>query len=297
MENIDVQYQMIKNAMESELYEVATFIATKADAKRESKLDTVKEVISYLLKELAIKGRIVNTTSKDIQEATGIPKTDTNSAIKCLIDKDLITKYQIKSRTANGNIKKRKGNIVYSKANYTLVINESLVDLLNEKGFDINFDRSLIAKMHIEAMNEVETELIQNITKFNVTVTQVYNTAYDGSKTLQNNVDDNEIEQEKENAKREYEEKIEGLNRLQQENGVVKSIGSTEPLVDMGKLEEYKRIVEEEMKEEFTSLDPEEIYEALVSCRITKNDLTKEQRKIVNNAHPGCVARDYKRFK
>ena len=297
MENIDIQYQMIENAMNSELYEIATFIATKVDAKNLNDQAAPKKVISYLLKELAIRGRLVNITGKDIQDATSISKNKVNVAIRSLVDKGLVSKYQIKSRTANGNVKTRKGNIVYSKANYTLVINESLVDLLNEKGFDINFDRSLIAKMHIEAMNEVETELIQNITKFNVTVTQVFNTAFDGSKTLQNNVDDNEIEQEKENAKREYEEKIEGLNRLQQENGVVKSIGSTVPLVDMDKLEEYKRIVEEEMKEEFTSLDPEEIYEALVSCRITKNDLTKEQRKIVNNAHPGCVARDYKRFK
>ena len=297
MENIDVQYQMIENAMNCELYEITTFIATKVDAKNLNDQAAPKKVISYILKELAIRGRLVNITGKYIQDVTGISKNKVNTAIRSLVDKDLITKYQIKSRTANGNVKTRKGNIVYSKANYTLVINESLVELLNEKGFDINFDKSLIAKMHLEAMNEVETELIQNVKKYNVTVTQVFNTAFNGEKTLQNNVDDNEIEQEKENAKREYEEKIEGLNRLQQENGVVKSIGSGEPLVDMDKLEEYKRIVEEEMKEEFTSMEPEEIYEALVSCKITKNDLTKEQRKIVNSAHPGCVARDYKRFK
>ena len=292
MENIDVQYQMIEDSMNSELYEIATFIATK-EGKKNSKQDTVKKVISYILKELAINGRMVNVTSKQIQEYTEVPKTDTNVAIKSLVDKGLITKYQIKSRTANGNIKMRKGNIVYSKCNYTLVINESLVDLLNEKGFDINFDKSLIAKMHLEAMSEVETQLIQNTKQYDVQVTQIYTTSFNGSRTLQTCVDNDEIEEEKKNTVRQCQEKLENLTRLQEENGVVKSISSVKPLVDLDKMKEYRK----DIAGEFNSLDPEEIYQALVACEIAKDDLTIEQKKLVARAHPGCLARDYRRFK
>ena len=234
--------------MESELYSVATFIATKIDAKNLNNQDAPKKVISFLLSELATKGRLVNITGKYIQDSTNISKNKVNVAIKSLVDKGLVTKYPIKSRTSTGTVKIRKGKIVYSKYNYTLVINESLVDLLNEKGFDINFDRSLIAKMHLEAIEEVETELIEKSVLYDVTVEKVYTTAYDGSRTIQTNIDEDEVEQEKENARREYEEKLEGLNKLQQENGMVKSISPVEPLVDMDKKKEYEDMVKESEK-------------------------------------------------
>ena len=173
------------------------------------------------------------------------------------------------------------------EAHYTFYFSKIFIEILREKNIGIDFlDYDKLIK---EADNSAK--LLEQIA--NTKTTSVHIQQY----IAEHLTKDTYIEIEKDflNKTGTYDKKVNVT--VTDEQGSAKQTCIEESSNEFTPKEIREKIHEIFNSREFISNDPEEIYEALINCVITKEDLTMEQKKAVAKVHPGCLSRNYNRYK
>ena len=230
MNNIEKDFELIKNAEESALRKLSMELATKEGAKSYNKNSQIALGIAFILSSLAINGEMKNIRRETIEEGANVNRTDANNAVKKLVEKDLVKKYRKVNKV--NDVRNKEPKFRYDKYEYTLIATNKLVDMITEAGYSISFDRNIIDDLILKAIEET-SKVVKTVKKDKngVQTTETVTTNARGERTKTTEVDMKSVQQAMEIAKEDYENRIAEIEEQAARNGKEEELAPVQPLV------------------------------------------------------------------
>ena len=247
VKDIKADFEIFRNGEVTAIRELSMELATKEGAKSYNKNSKIALAIAYIITELSVNGEMKDIKRENIEVGSTATRVDANAAVKRLVDKGLVLKYKKVNQVVD-----KRGKITnkfrFDKYVYTLIATNALYTMIEDKGYSVSFDRSLLNALQTAAAKESE-KVVSVIKKDRNGVVSTDKTTTDarGNRTKETSVDMDSVNQALENAKAEYEKAVSEINEAALQDGKVQELSPVEPLVSK---EDILNMDNEEFKEE-----------------------------------------------